>query len=679
MSVTRALAGFVGLGIIIVGFGAGAAQLRRRFWPGAVAPTTWLVDTTLGCAAIVVCGSVLGSLGLLHPAPLVATGVTAGGSALAIARTARRRGTEDTARERAVPTPRPTVWAALATAAVVAIRWSTEVLQTLSRGFSQPDELHYHLTHSALFAQSGDTWPIRFTSVGDGAAYHPANSELLHAIGLVVVGSDFVSIFLNLAFAALALCAGWVLGRRAGFPLCGTLIVATVLCTPVIANEAGSALNDTMAIAFLLAAAALLLEVRSGAEQNQRVQAFVIAIAGASTGVAAGTKLTVLVPAIALAVVASLSMERRWFAGATFVGTALLTGGYWFVRNLVHTGNPVPALSFGPLPGPDLEFQRSVEFPVIDYLFDVEIWREYFVPGLRSFFGPLWPILLITVVVLALMALAPGTRKRDVRWSVLSATGAAALLAYAVTPTSAAGTRGAPVLFEFNLRYALPGLLLCTLAGLAHPRLAERRTPMITLFVILFAGANVYSSDLRRTGAAVVVVAAAVGAALAFHAVGTRAGRAVLVATILAVASIGALVANDRYLENRWTAELPRWQAYEAAKESSGLRVGVTGFPQNYPFFGDDLSNHVITLGRPVDDLELAPYESCAAWWQRVETERLDVVVVLRQDALVASDLGAQIIAEPTRWLERTDAPSVLQSPNALIFDVRDASPACPQ
>ena len=366
MSVTRALAGFVGLGIIIVGFGAGAAQLRRRFWPDAVAPTTWLVDATLGCAAIVVCGSVLGSLGLLHPAPLVATGVATGGSALAIARTARRRGTEDIARERAMPTPRLTVWAALATAAVVAIRWSTEVLQTLSRGFSQPDELHYHLTHSALFAQTGATWPIRFTSVGDGAAYHPANSELLHAIGLVVVGSDFVSIFLNLAFAALALCAGWVLGRRAGFPLCGTLIVATVLCTPVIANEAGSALNDTMAIAFLLAGAALLLEVRSGAEQNQRVQAFVIAIAGASTGVAAGTKLTVLVPAIALAVVASLSMERRWFAGATFVGTALLTGGYWFVRNLVHTGNPVPALSFGPLPGPDLEFQRSVEFPVID-------------------------------------------------------------------------------------------------------------------------------------------------------------------------------------------------------------------------------------------------------------------------------------------------------------------------
>ena len=288
---------------------------------------------------------------------------------------------------------------------VVAIRWVAELLQTLSQGFSQADELHYHLTHAALFVQTGHTWPIRFTSIGDGAAYHPANAELLHGVLLAVLGSDFLSIFLNLVFAALALAAAWMIGSHAGNAPAAILVVAGVLCLPLVTAEAGSALNDTMATAFLLTAVAFLLE----ATQADIAGRYLV-LAGISAGLSAGTKLTVLAPVVALALVvaAVAPVGRRLRSVGTFVASATLAGGYWFARNLVATGNPVPALSIGPLPGPTLEYQRAVGFPVLDYVTDIGIWRDYFLPGLDRFFGPLWPLLPGLALLTAVIALATG-------------------------------------------------------------------------------------------------------------------------------------------------------------------------------------------------------------------------------------------------------------------------------
>ena len=33
--------------------------------------------------------------------------------------------------------------------------------------------------------------------------------------------------------------------------------------------------------------------------------------------------------------------------------SALVTGGFWFARNLIQAGNPLPWIKAGPLPGPD--------------------------------------------------------------------------------------------------------------------------------------------------------------------------------------------------------------------------------------------------------------------------------------------------------------------------------------
>lgn len=677
MGTGRTLLGFVGLAGFVAAHATVGSLVRRRWFPHAPAPLRQLVAGIAGLTSACTTGVALGSVGWFRPLPLVLASTVV---AVAAALLGRMRPPVDSR-------PNPPValggepevrsaWFVPAGAVVVcvlAVRWLAELLQTIERGFSHADELHYHLTHAALFAKTGQTWPVRFTSVGDGAAYHPAHSELLHGVGISVLGSDFASIFLNVVFVAMALAAGWTIGAHVGSGPAGALIVASVLSLPLVVAESGSTLNDTMAIALALTSVALLLA--GSATEGAPMQHVVIA--GMAAGLAVGTKLTVVVAvgALVLVVVARPAADR-WRRGAAFVGGAVAAGGYWYARNLAATGNPVPALSFGPLPGPDLELQRAVEFPVVNYLGDPSIWREFFVPGLVRFFGPMWVLLPAAAVVAAVLACTAGVRRRDPRWSMVAACGLLSLVGYAITPTSAAGRPAEPVLFVFNLRYALPGLLLCTLAGLAHPILRRHPSRGVAVAAALFVAANLHGIDPRR-GA----IALAATAALAVGAVALVSGprRALVPASVLGVLGVLAagVVLNERYLERRWTADLARWGAYEAGDQASGVRVGLTGFPQSYPFFGARLDNEVVTLGDDAPGNELAPITDCEAWWRTVDERSLDVVVVLSEPALAASELGRHLIHDPIRWLRTAGAAPVVEARDALVFDVRSASKTC--
>ena len=336
----------------------------------------------------------------------------------------------------------------------------------------------------------------------------------------------------------------------------------------------------------------------------------------------------------------------------------------------------MPALSLGPLPGPDLEFQRAVEFPVLDYLTNFSVWRHYFLPGLHRFFGPLWPILPGLALLVALAMLMPARWRTDRRWPLLAGCGLLAFGSYLATPTSAAGRSGAPVLFAFNLRYAIPGLVLSALAGLAHPVLRRNAATTTGIAGFVFMVANLHGIDPTRG----VIAVAAVAVVVAIVWVATRGRVALLVvgggAVVLGL--VGAVAGDHAYLDRRWTADLPRWHAFHAGDEARHTAIGLTGFPQSYPFYGADLSNRVVTIGDDSTDGELLPFTSCTAWWSAVTDDDLDVVVVLSEPALAASRLGALTIDDPMRWLRASGAPVVLAGPDAYVFDVRSATPACP-
>ncbi len=199
-------------------------------------------------------------------------------------------------------------------------------------------------------------------------------------------------------------------------------------------------------------------------------------MAGLAVGLAAGTKVTALAMAAALsvAVLVLAPRGRRWAAAAWWFVPALLAGGYWYLRNLIVAGNPLPAVErLGPisLPHPERLQVGRPDFSIAHYATDTDVWRHYFFPGLHDAFGALWPLVVGGAVLAALLALLSG-RDRVVR-----AMGAVVLfgfVAYLFTPLSAAGADGAPEAFGINLRYVY-GAVIAGLALVPLPRLFDDR------------------------------------------------------------------------------------------------------------------------------------------------------------------------------------------------------------
>src|SRR5205823_10172185 len=104
------------------------------------------------------------------------------------------------------------------------------------------------------------TTPLNFVDPETATAFHPANAELLHGLGMVIFGRELLSVVLNMGWLGLTLLAGWCVGRPFGRAP-ATLVATAVLLAPplLVATQAGPAPNDIVAGVFLLACVVLVL------------------------------------------------------------------------------------------------------------------------------------------------------------------------------------------------------------------------------------------------------------------------------------------------------------------------------------------------------------------------------------------------------------------------------------
>ena len=90
--------------------------------------------------------------------------------------------------------------------------------------------------------------------------FYPQNSELLHAVGILLTHRDTLSLFLNFGWLAIAFLAAWCIGRPYGRGHLTVVAAAIVLeCHTLVVREPGAAKNDLAAAALLLAAIAILV------------------------------------------------------------------------------------------------------------------------------------------------------------------------------------------------------------------------------------------------------------------------------------------------------------------------------------------------------------------------------------------------------------------------------------
>jgi hypothetical protein len=516
--------------------------------------------------------------------------------------------------------------------ALVFAHWGLTTADALGRGIFNFDSLWYHMPFAVEMAQSHSVTGLHYTETVFTNWFYPQNSELLHAVGILLVERDTLSLFLNFGWLAMAFLAAWCIGRPYGRgPL--TVVAAGLLleCHTLVVREPGAAKNDVMAAALLLAAIAVLINAwanRGDGDDSLR-PGWPLAAAGLATGLAVGTKSTALAMAAALtvAIVFLAPVGKRWAATGWWFAAGLAGGGYWYLRNLVISGNPLPQLeSLGPisLPHPERLQEGRPDFSIAHYATDTGVWREYFGPELHEAFGLLWPLVIIAAIAGGVLALLWG-RTRVVQW--MGGVALFGMLAYLFTPLSAAGIDGAPEGFGINLRYAIPALLAgisllpLTGAGKAvgerpgHPR---RRPPAawlllaaLLLVLVITNRADAVIRDPDRVFAwAIAFLFVLIPAALLFarsRGVSRGAVTGGFAVLALLIAAIGFPLQRD-YLDDRFANADPDTSipgmhldsAYRWARDIDGARIGLAGTSAGflqYGFYGTELSNRVRYLG----------------------------------------------------------------------------------
>ena len=292
---------------------------------------------------------------------------------------------------------------------VVLLLWTGKSLQSFEHGITSADSIAYHLPHAASYAQTGQIRAIRYTDYDYLNGLYPATSELFDALGIVLMGNDVLSPGINLIWLALTLLAAWCIGSVRGFGSTSLLAAALVMATPMmVGSNGGTAHNDVLAVFFVIAAVALWMRTADMPTTDTRAYRGGSIIAAVAAGLAVSVKLNLLAPvgALTLAAIVLTPSGRRRSATGWWIGGLVLAGGYWYARNLIAIGNPLPWFSFGVLPTPHPPpLQQGNYYSLADYAAYPRILRHWLIPALNLNLGPWWPALVAAAVLGPLVCL----------------------------------------------------------------------------------------------------------------------------------------------------------------------------------------------------------------------------------------------------------------------------------
>jgi len=681
----------------------GATALRSALLPRFAGAPAHLATLVLALALLIWTAELLGTVSLLKPLPYLLA-MACAGLALRLGLAKRSAASPaggvvvSTATGPAGGVPGPSLVALIAfvIAAIALLHFAWDAKPQLSTGMTGFDSTWYHGPFAAGFFQSGNTWDLHFIAPQFLAWFYPANGEIFHAAGMLAFGRDVLSPLLNVGWFAGCLLACWCIGRPYRVAPWSLALGAVALSVPALSDQAGEARNDIVGIFFLLAAVAVALEAWGRRGRGDLVppvreesahcgvggQLGPVLCVGLAAGIAAGTKLNFLLPAAVLVVglVAIAPPGSRWRVLVASGLAALAGGGYWYLRNLLHTGNPLPWFdSLGPisLPAPDQALGGREAHSVAGYLFDGPVWSDWFLPGLHDGLWLLWPLLGAAALAGLVLALLPargsfstrddqkeprdgevGGAGRDPVLVLTGLVGLATALAWLLAPTSASGPDGVPRGFESGLRYLAPalvlGLALLPTVPLLRDRLARlARFSGLRSHFVPHSGKNY---DLKGRGWGIAAVVALVG-----------------------LAALAGYPLQRHYLQGRYadpSFTTPGLNAAFAwARDVSGTRIAATSTRQ-YPLFSTDLSNRVEFVGaeRPHGGFE-AP-STCRAYRRLLNEGDYDYVVASR-DRIEA---GKPPFPPQASWTEGPGAEAVLRKAPTVVFELRgDLDPkSCP-
>jgi hypothetical protein len=649
--------------VVVAVLAWGAWWLRAALLPAWSGPNARLAEIVMAIGALIGIAQILGTFGAFEPVPML-VGYVATGLAMGVVgrRLTPRHGVAPAVPQRS---PRLEIIAAAVAGALVAAQWVMHVAVAYGRGITQPDSLWYHATFAARFVESGRLTELHDTGLSDLATplhtFLPHNGSLVQAIVMLPFDSDLLSPLLNLAWAGLALLAAWCLGRRYGVGALLVLATIMLLGVPIIAgSQPGQAANDVATLGLFLAAVALLFEGELAPAPT--------ALAGVAAGLALGSKLTVVAPLalLTLGVVVVAFRSRRRTAAIWWCVMLALFGGYWFVRNWVIFGNPVPWMSIdlGPI---TLSAEIRSRPSLATILDEWSTWRRFIFPGFSKALGRGW----IPILGLALTGAAIGVVRG--RQLLERFAGAGMLLGVVAVFYIQQGSDFGGGVFVYMVRYFAPllilGLALLTLA-LARGPLIWRRAFLLIVVVLVVLGASAEHIEGVEAWPAhewlpgLLAGVGVLGAAVLLALPRTRPQTTALVAAGVVLGAIvlgGGWLLQQHYFDRRYVnAGLPHDGVNAMFQSLRNEKVAVYGTEHFYPFFGADLSNRVSRKFGPFDGPTL---QQCRAWRRVLAADEYRYVVV-------AHDPYAGGIPNE-RWVSSDPAATpVLQRGNTTVYRI---------
>lgn len=201
------------------------------------------------------------------------------------------------------------------------------------------DALKSHLALASIYARQQRVTGVPY-SMG---SYWPMNGEMLFTLGYVVAGETAAKLF-HFSAGLLAAAMVYLAGRRLESSLTGIVAAVIFYTTPIIAWESTTAYIDLFWAMYIGGALVMLLMWLYSQRKWQ-----VAAACGLFLGLALGVKPSAGFIAVGVGLVMLYALWRaehksRWVEMHSVIavtGVAALSGGIWYVRAYLLTGNPV--------------------------------------------------------------------------------------------------------------------------------------------------------------------------------------------------------------------------------------------------------------------------------------------------------------------------------------------------
>ena len=642
---------------------------------GRVVGASWPVEVRALAAAVValagliVTAEIVGTFQQFRRVPFVVACLVTAGATIAGARSRTGRASAPEP-DRSRAQFGAEVWVALGVACVTAAQWSLGVWEAFRHGVVDVDSVSYHLPQAARFVQDHGTTSLHYASANAGTAYYPANSELLHAIGMLTTRTDALTPLLTFGSLLLGMLGAFCIGRRFGTGPASLVGYSLLVLAPILAaGIAGSGYNDFTAIGFFLAAIAFALHLDDAPNAPTS-----LALTGLAAGLALGTKLTLVAPVAGFTFTLWWLTRRKPADLLAYSGAAVVGGAYWYVRNFVHVANPVPSVHLGIFPSPPMKLVERLSPSVFDFLPKRHFVTHDAPRALLRFFGVAWPVVLVLVAFSVgawLLALRDSDAPRRPLMFGLILTIAASIAVYIVTPTTAGDANGVPFLFVFNLRYVLPAFIPALVLLPALPVLRRRQVvvALVGAALVLLTLASKPRAELRVVPIAVVFAAVVLVAAR----LPRRTFVAALSAGAVLVAAIGLPAVRSFERARYVDTTTPRARLFAWGRNAPpAARVALVGLALQYPFDGPRFETRVEYLGVFRAHHEFTNFDDCGSWRRALRRGHYDYVV--------AEPPNRRDLPPAAMWTRSLPGAHVVLATSAgVVMDVRRVTewPGC--